>query len=305
MTYVAGGKIQAPDYNSFATAVNNVWATGTGNSGYGQTALGTVSVGNKVFSTNWSSLVNTIATSALHQGTSISAIVGPSAGNKIIAFVPTLQNNITSITNSRLNAATQNGTATTVATNNISTWADSLTYTFSVTFASNNAARYFFNSGGQIGFNFAHPSGPGLNPLITEICSDTGTVWLSSPTSGTVSLSGINYNGVTKSGGANPGGTTINSNGGFYALTSTSTQIFNQTGVPSYPYTIYGSTFLRISAAYNGSGVLSFTCLFDEVPNGALISTGTSATLTVRSPSSAYISDTWGVPVVGFTVTPV
>jgi hypothetical protein len=49
MSYTAGGLIEATDYNGFvntgANNINKVWSTGTGDSGWGQTAISTVSVG--------------------------------------------------------------------------------------------------------------------------------------------------------------------------------------------------------------------------------------------------------------------
>ena len=66
MTYSVGGIIQATDYNGFVSTtsganVNDVWGTGTGDKGWGQTALSTVSVGGIVTATNWASLVNNLS----------------------------------------------------------------------------------------------------------------------------------------------------------------------------------------------------------------------------------------------------
>ena len=36
--------------------------------------------------------------------------------------------------------------------------------------------------------------------------------------------------------------------------------------------------------------------LFDEVPNGATVSTGTQGTLTLRPPSTTYLTNSWGSP---------
>ena len=63
MTYTVGGLIQATDYNGFVNTgtpnINAVWSTGTTDSGWGQTAVNTVSVGGTVTATQWASLVNT------------------------------------------------------------------------------------------------------------------------------------------------------------------------------------------------------------------------------------------------------
>ena len=56
MTYSSGGLIQATDYNGFVSTtsganVNGIWATGTTDAGYGQSALGTVSAAGTVTAT--------------------------------------------------------------------------------------------------------------------------------------------------------------------------------------------------------------------------------------------------------------
>jgi hypothetical protein len=60
MTYSAGGLIQATDYNGFVSTtaganVNATWSTGATNSGWGQTAIGTVSAAGTVTATQWAS----------------------------------------------------------------------------------------------------------------------------------------------------------------------------------------------------------------------------------------------------------
>ena len=46
MTYSSGGLIQATDYNTFISTgtpnINNIWGTGSGDSGWGQTSIATV-----------------------------------------------------------------------------------------------------------------------------------------------------------------------------------------------------------------------------------------------------------------------
>ena len=46
MTYSSGGLIQASDYNTFTTSaggLNDIWASGSGDKGWGQTAFTSVS----------------------------------------------------------------------------------------------------------------------------------------------------------------------------------------------------------------------------------------------------------------------
>ena len=78
MAYSSGGLIQATDYNGFASTtaganVNDIWSTGSGDKGWGQSALSTVSAAGTVTATNWASLVNTISSMGSQTGTSITA----------------------------------------------------------------------------------------------------------------------------------------------------------------------------------------------------------------------------------------
>jgi hypothetical protein len=303
MTYAAGGLIQASDLDTLVSSgtpnLNNIWSTGAGNSGYGQTALSIVSAGGTVTAAQWAALINTIATVANHQATSVTTVSAPSVGSTIsyIAAIPT---NLGLINTSRLNAAASGSTTTNVATSAI-TWSDRLTMTFTVAFANNNAARYFFNAGGHLGLSFSHPSSVNINVIVQDICNEFGTMWLSSPISGTVSIAGTNYNGITKTGGVVSSRGQANTNNGFYALTGTASQCYNQVADASYGS--YSSTNLNITAAYNSAGTITFTCVFDEVPNGAVVAVGTTGTLTVRYPSTTYLANTWGTPTLSNSVT--
>ena len=87
MAYSVGGLIEATDYNGFvstsANNINAVWSTGTGDKGWGQTALGTVSASANVAATSWASLVNTLASMGNQTGTAITSRVAPVSGNTI------------------------------------------------------------------------------------------------------------------------------------------------------------------------------------------------------------------------------
>ena len=77
MTYTSGGLIQATDYNTFISTgtpnINNIWGTGSGDSGWGQTAINTVAVADTVTATQWASLVNTLSTMGSQTGTTITS----------------------------------------------------------------------------------------------------------------------------------------------------------------------------------------------------------------------------------------
>jgi hypothetical protein len=104
------------------------------------------------------------------------------------------------------------------------------------------------------------------------------------------------YTGVTKLGGGNQAGATVNINSGFYSFTNTLIELFRQTSNSAYYYAPSSSSFMSISASYNGAGVVTIVVEYDEVPNGTLVSAGTVTTLTVRSPSTSQLTNTWGTP---------
>jgi hypothetical protein len=237
---------------------------------------------------------------ATHQGTTLTwtarhPTFPPVTGTKI-TWETNLVSIIALLATNKFNAALQGGSVTDVATSN-STWNDKLTMTFTAAFTNDLAARSFFNSGGQFGIFFSHPAGSGttINTLINDLCSDAGTVWLSAPTSGTISLAGSTYSGVTKVGGFS-GRANINTNSGFYAQTGILTEIFKQLSGSGYGYGYGSGTFMNISASYNGTGTLTIVVVYDEVPNGIAVSTGTVTTLTIRNPSTSALANSWGTP---------
>lgn len=318
MAYNSGGQIAATDYNTLvggnptttANTLNATWATGGGTAGYGQTALANVSVGQSVGASEWANLVNRTSNAASHQGTSISSVSAPVAGG-VITYVAAVVNNLSTIYTSRLNAAAQGTTTSNTATFG-STWTNGLTFTHTATFANGDAARYFFNSGGQLAMTVAHPSGTNMNLLFNNLCSNVGTVVISSPSSGSITVAGTSYNGITKIGGGG-NAPTIDANKGYYGLTTSNSTVFTQTA--STGPSGYLSTFIRFivrtngvqgSNSDNGSVVTVFT-IWDEVPDGgsplSTVGTGSETTMTVRPPSTTNISNTWGTITLAGSVT--
>ena len=145
----------------------------------------------------------------------------------------------------------------------------------------------------------SHPGTGNINLLFNNLCSNVGTVVMSSPSSGSITVSAVSYNGITKVGG---GGTapTISTNSGYFAMTTSNANVFTQ--LASTGPSGYLSTFIRIIAKSNGTqgvngdtgNVITLFTLFDEVPNGLTVATGTAVTLTVRPPETTYLANTWG-----------
>lgn len=303
MTYAVGGLIQAADYNGFVSTatpnLNNIWSTGSGSSGYGQTALASVNPGDIIAAGSWSSLINAIASSAAHQGTSITAITPPTAGN-LIQFYSALQNNLNVISAGQLNASSV-GTDITQTGSRTGDWGGAigvtqLNSTVTVTFGNSEQARYFFNAGGTIRISCSR-TGLVVTPqdtAWTDLCANIGTLAL--PAVNTAqTINGTALTGFTKIGG---GGSTpdIYVRPGYYQLTSSSQQLFRQlsgTGV-------YTSDNIEIFASATATSV-TFTVRFNDSTEGGSPDTVTgtiNVTATARTPSTANLTNTWGTPTV-------
>lgn len=309
MSYSQYGTIAASDYNTLvggdpvtsSGTLNAVWATGGTNTGYGQTAEANVAVGDTVTATKWANLVNKTANSASHQGTSITSVTAPASGGTV-TYLSAIPTNLTSIYTSRLNAATQGSTTANTATYG-STWSAALTFTHTVTFANANAARYFFNAGGQLKVTCAHANtATSINQLYNGLASNIGTVVLSSPTSGSVTINSTSFNGITKIGGGG-NSPTISTNTGYYALTTSNANVFTQ--LASTGPSGYLSSFIRVIAASNGSpgATVTIYTVWDEVPDGLVVGTGSSTTVTAQAPETTYLANSWGTISVTGTVT--
>lgn len=323
MTYANGGLIEAADYNTFATAasnVGNIYCIGSTNQGYGQLSNGFTTIqtvtatgasAGYVTADQWNLLIEAINVSGKHQsGASFSNVSNVQSSTALndgsaadgVVYSSVLQNGsrvpITTLTTqlnaNRLNADTQGATSTVTSTNSTG-WSDFLTFTTTITFSTANQARYFFNSGGQIGVSLVHGNtDPGtINTLIADLCSELGTIWLSS---GTCTLAGVNYTGLTQIGGTSTRTTYPNGTGlGFYALTSSTQQGVKQNS--DVYYKSYGSTsFLSVSYRYVAPTLTIITTI-DEVGTsgpGYTVGTPTVFTATVRVPETTFLANTWG-----------
>jgi hypothetical protein len=311
MTYAQYGNIEATDYNTLVGSnpnttsgiLNTVWSTGGTTTGYGQTAVASVTAGNTVTAAQWAALVNNTANSASHQGSTITSVTAPVAGGTI-TYLSAIPTNLTTIYNNRLNAATQGSTTSNAAVYS-STWSTGLTFTHVVTFSSGDAARYFFNAGGQLKITCTHANNSaGINLLLNNLVSNIGTVALSAPSTGSVTIASTSYNGVTKIGG---GGTapTILANSGYFALGTANANIFTQTA--STGPAGYLGTFIRMIAKTNGTqgtngdkgSIITIYTVWDEVPNGLVAGANSTTTVTIVPPESTYLpTASWGTPTV-------
>ena len=313
MTYSSGGLIQATDYNNFingSNQLNTVWNIGTGNAGYGQTAISTVAGGGTVTATQWATLINTLNSTLTHQQGSGSGISATTAGSTI-TYLSALSTSINTAYTNRVNFNTQGSTTTgSVYSPNFTAVnqaaADTFTFTRTMTFASADQARYFFNAGGQ------------LNLVITSCTNNDGT----SRSGDLCTLLATNLASISTirqatNGGRGGSGGTVNTNNtalGYYSLTTsgqTISQITSTTGgYTGDQITVYiRSNGTQGSYSDNGSVVyLDFTIYSAARTNGTPGGPGGAAggffnetvniTLNHRVdvvyPESTNLSNSWG-----------
>jgi hypothetical protein len=299
MTYSINGLIEAADYNAIINSnspnFNGIWSTGSGSTGYGQTTLATVAQNQSVAASNWNSLITNMASTAAHQGSTITAITPPAVDTRI-NFLSAIATNMSTLNSNRLNAAATGSDITSSGTRT-APWGSGqgipiVTSTATVTFASANAARYFFNAGGTIRIS-ASLTGAGGTPENTawvNLCTDLGTLALPA-VSTAQTIAGSAFTGLTKFGG---GGSapTIYTRSGFYAL-GASTVLYRQFS----NFSVYTNDYLQVFYASNGTTVTIAVQFVDSASFFANTITGSlRVTATARPPSTTNIANSWGTP---------
>ena len=319
MTYVSTGLIQAADYNGFVNLtaganVNATWSTGTTSAGYGQTAISSVSASGVVTAVNWATLVNTIASMASHQGTAITARTAPVTGNTV-SILTALNTDVTNCYNNRGNAAavgTQftGWTGTNSLTGGRGAGAWSISFVNTVTFASADAARYFFNAGGIVKVDVSKTAtgttgDPEWNDLANTLCGD---IYISGGAY-SQTIAGTVYTGTTKVGGSGTPNTLATTTGFFDLTPGGAAVIVYKQFADTAPYT---ANFIQHSLSATAT-VLTITTLWqaadaesDPITGGTAASGATPGTapctiVTYFPPSSTYLTASWGTPTVAAT----
>jgi hypothetical protein len=314
MTYSSGGLIQASDFNGFTGGnlganvsgqINTIWGGGYGNAGYGQAAVSNVSVGGNVVATNWASLINTINSTSRKQTGSPSGLTAPTAGNTI-AFLSTLSSTITNLYNNRLTGVagiTISTGAPTVTMTAGAGVAASGTITFTVTFASLDQARYWFNAGGSFTVGATSFTNTGGTARGTSIQTLALTNFNSKK------INANSFGARTGSGGTLVTDVTTGA-AGYYGLTTTSTQKFRVNSTSYYTgdyftldYYVTGGT----TNGANGTVVTIVATAYSAAAGGSgsfndNINVTLGMQLYVTYPATTYLTDTWGTPTVASSV---
>ena len=302
MTYTSGQLIQATDYNGFVgptasggTAganLNDIWATGTGDKGWGQTVVANPATGNTVTATQWASLVNNLATSGSQTNTALTSRTAPVTGNTI-SILTNVNTDLTSVTTNRGNAAasgteygvfTGTTSKTTATGSGQAAW--TITFTHTITFPSANQTRYFWNAGGIVRLKYGKSStGTDADPDWNTFSGKCGSINLTGRVNGaTQTIAAQAYTGTTRLSGTGGTQTTLATTTGWYNLTGSPTTIFqlNDTVAP------YSTNFIRTTATATSSTVLTLVTVWsDDGTSGA----GTTANITggtaVASPATS------------------
>jgi hypothetical protein len=258
----AGDKITATSYNNIRNTFINYLTTGTGSIGYGQTANSSaVTSGQKVTATSWANLRLDISRMANHQGTTVT-LPTITSGTKITATQATQLETAAT-------AVIQAGVIYNVAVGQYSdellvpladsqrttAWNATIRNFFTVTFATANDARYFFNSGSTIRFtpDYVKDVANSLNDDWTTLINTIGTV--------------VFNHTSTAANGASPGtGSSI----GFYDLTNVAQQIYTKTGSTYATNDFTINAYCNVASNTTGTAnIIYFECYYrdDKGPN--------------------------------------
>jgi hypothetical protein len=170
MGYVVGEKILDDEYNTFVNSssspygYNHFAGTGALNYGLGQTEIATNVAGDTITAAEWNSLFTGMDNIANHTNDTLTSTAARSAGDTIAvksaleADLATLAASVaagcTSATAVSAGSELQSSTSDT-------RWVGSHIVEHSITFASNNALRWFFNAGGTMRMTFTRNSNGG------------------------------------------------------------------------------------------------------------------------------------------------
>ena len=310
MTYASGGLIQATDYNTLAwtnPAIGGQFGVGTGNHGIGQSTAGItlpsngVTIGGVVTAVQWNALISAINSCLRHEGQAPITPASVVSGNLVTYYNSIATGSATAYNNSgNTGLSLSDGVANTSTYN--STWgisgSRSLVFTRTVTFASGDAARYFFNAGGKIKVSFAKSGGSATtrNSEWATLASNCGVI-------------NFGYANTTKVGGGGATPTTLRNanNGGYWAGTGAYVEHFRQLDNVG----TYSNNYIKIeyfwsgTAANGGYPVLNIKTTWVNAWTNSWqdsVDGSTSTSLVISSPATTYITNTWGTPTVNGSV---
>ena len=321
MAYTSGGLIQAIDYNyytwggnttgTYSGTINNlalVWGVGKGFKGYGQDvslipAVSVTPTTTTITATQWAGLVYTLNRTLGHQGGAGSQLasgsnIGITAGTTVTAFA----NVATAIGTINTNANTATAVGTTVTG---TSFAQSITggsgtfqgsFSRTITFASANQARFFFNAGGYVNWVVSSVTNNNGTLRSADLVTQFATYQASGRVAGGSSIARTGTGGTA---------TTTNGNLGYYQA-NTALQTLSQVTSANYRYE-YNQDFSNIRVKTSGvtgadgdNGAV-VTITFGYYMFSTFAGTNDDVNITVNHridvvpPETTYLANTWGV----------
>ena len=309
MAYTSGDTIEATHYNGFVASVNALWGTGTSNRGIGQTTtISTVSATNTITATQWSTLLDRIRSLSDHYGQdasiTVDTVTNPSAGDTISAY-STLATDIGTVDSAQIAVASVAAGYQTAVTDTAvvsGTFTTTITQTDTLTFASANAMRYFFNAGGRVNVDWTISGGTSDAKYDewADLVTKCGSYYIYNTTGG-------------KSGGSGTPTTNLTTIG-FWDLGTGTTTMFKQVA-DTAPYTAnYIQLDASLNAAAGSSTVMTLTSTWqdDEADETSYnkniynvldqVDGNKTTTFSYEAPATTYISASWGTPAWATTV---
>ena len=264
MTIASGSLVLASDYNAIQTTVSNVLSTGSGNSGYGQSVTSSQkTTSDTIDADDINELYADIQVAHTHQQGSASSLIAQVTtsdlieANNGVSFKGWTQYETAAnlISTNRLiaNAASMTATATKTTETKAAGWNGSNNQIVTVTFASAEARRFFFNSGGEIRISASVASGGNTKSQDwATMCSSSGTIKIAEGSITKTGASGTIYGSYDE--GTIPG---------------SSTKIFDRVGSGNYAENTW-----TINATNTSATVITIENIFNDADTGDQTGTG-------------------------------
>lgn len=269
MAYNSGGIIEATDFNSFATQINQIYSdlfpgeitVPYADYGYGAgPVLALVNPGDAVTASGWTALLQRITWCAEHQGTSISPLPSFVNSGSAISVLTDLISKLSDTVTNRLNVAVgQTSMISGTTSSSSASWTSSRSWTWSANLGTWDSARYFFNLGGSLSVSGSYTGGsnPGIDSFWSMMLSNMGTVNMRAIT--TVSNQGTGTRG-------------------FYGLTTTYQEIYRRSpGGGGYYSNSYISIEARLINSAGTDGQIQFRIILVDGDTTPEAKTGTLA----------------------------
>ena len=312
MTYAVGQPIAAANFMSFrgANAPNQAYTSsgsatnavaaliGVGYAcrGYGitTTCIPSVIIGELITATHWDNLYNAMGILNTYTGTGLTLPTNVVTGQVIQAedgssSRPNLPSIVSTLDTNRLTPAITQVTTTAELTSvRTTSWTNSVTHQFTMTFTTEDQARYFFNTGGQAYLSASRTGGSAthINISMSTLLSQMGTIAV-----------GANATTYTGTGG------TANAIG-YYQLTTNFQTLFTHYGsaygYSTISYTVQAKTNGPIGSTGGNGNVVTIQAIFATNLSGdgdVLDGTLTSSIQQLMSDTIPVIAPTWATTI--------